>query len=84
MDNGLYHLVSPPVDSVVVVVASLASSGVVAKPNLWHSRLGHLSKGSLKIISTADPIVTNDHKDPCDFCYYAKQKMPVFSLNYFC
>lgn len=74
--NGSYHLV-PLVNSIVVATCSSA----ISKSNLWHSHLGHLSKGSLKLISTTDPAIHNDLKDPCDYYYYAKQKRLSFPLS---
>lgn len=52
--SGLYHIVLPP------VIAS-AMGLVDVKSNLWNSRLGHLSEKSLKLISSRDASMCNDH-----------------------
>lgn len=56
--------------------------GGSTKNKLWHSRLGHLLDKALQAIAAIDPLIVNDHSEPCDFCCFAKHRKLVFPLSH--
>ena len=42
--------------------------------NVWHFRLGHLSRKRLNILSQSFPFIPKHTIEPCDVCHLAKQR----------
>ncbi|KAM2104654.1 hypothetical protein ACFX1R_015231 [Malus domestica] len=72
--DGLYYLVPVQEDFVLRqtkpgVVAASAS----APSNVWHQRLGHLSTGPARVLSSSIPDISFNFDSHCDVCPVAKQ-----------
>ena len=75
LHRGLYTLDSTDFNSFV----NNSSISHNSSCNLWHMRLGHISKIGLHSIAKAFPfIICNNDNVPCDSCQFAKQKKLPF------
>lgn len=82
LHRGLYVLESLPSNSSVSNSSVNNSCNFVSQNtcNLWHSRLGHISKIGLQATSKNFPFITcNNGNVPCDSCDFAKQRKLPFS-----
>ncbi|XP_041004094.1 uncharacterized protein LOC121249450 [Juglans microcarpa x Juglans regia] len=62
---GLYHLINFPTNTQKGLPDSnnsFSANTSTISPDIWHSRLGHLSPARLKIISSIDSSVKSSHK----------------------
>ncbi|KAM2583718.1 hypothetical protein TB2_044793 [Malus domestica] len=80
--DGLYYLVSVQEDFAIRqnklgVVAASAS----APSNVWHQRLGHLSTGPARVLSSSIPDISFNFDSHCDVCPVAKQTRLPFPLS---
>jgi hypothetical protein len=95
MLNGLFILQSPSVtlgnlpsncciNSILSINHSHPSLGTNNDNNctLWHRRFGHASHAKLSEINKIFPFVHfTKSSDPCDICFFAKQKRLPFTLS---
>ena len=47
--------------------------------NLWHFRLGHLSRNRLNILCQTYPFISRHVDEICDVCHLAKQRRLSYS-----
>jgi hypothetical protein len=84
LEDGLY-LLKTPLASIVHTPSLHCVNNVKTMNkdcNLWHMRFGHASYDKLIEIKKNFPCVSISNSfDPCDVCFYAKQKRLPFSLS---
>jgi hypothetical protein len=79
LEEGLYLLKTPIVSIVHIpklhCINNITNMTLSKDCNLWHMRFGHASHDKLIEIKKIFPCVSiNSSSDPCDTCFYAKQK----------
>jgi hypothetical protein len=88
MVNGLYNLTNPSVSIARTPISHCINAThktnlySIVECNRWHMRFGHPSYEKLiginKNNSSVKIVKSND---PCDVCFYAKQKILPFTLS---
>jgi len=86
LEDGLYLLKTPLVSIVhtpnLHCINNVKNMTLNKECNLWHMRFGHASHDKLIAIKKNFPYVSTDSSsNPCDICFYAKQKRLPFSLS---
>jgi len=86
MQNGLYLLKSLLASiihtPIIPCINTVQSLDLNKECKLWHMRFGHTSHDKLIEIKKKFPCVTiANSSDPCDVCFYAKQKRIPFPLS---
>ena len=68
---GTLYTLRETTEKTNVVVSAIEGNST----NLWHKRLGHMSKKSLKILvgKTLIPSMKSYHIDLCEHCIYGRQ-----------
>ena len=52
----------------------------VTSSNLWHFRLGHLSRKKLNVLNQKFPFISKHTNEMCDVCHLAKQRKLPYSM----
>lgn len=80
--QGLYHLeVKKEAKNPTYFPHFTTNSTIhnVSSSNLWHYRLGHLSRNRLSMLHDQFPFIPNHVNEKCDICHLAKQKKLPYS-----